>query len=81
MATDDRSTALITVLVSIGTALLTSLFAQYLLEVMKDRQLNRQHESERHERVVSAQFDIVENMTAILWNPGLSRIDSQPLAA
>ncbi len=58
----------VTIIITIVTALLTSLFAPYAIESLKERQAQRNKDAEKQERIVATQFEIVEKCNVVYWN-------------
>jgi hypothetical protein len=56
-----------TIILSIITALLTSLFAPYVLERWKDVEAAHQLEKAKQDKIIATQFEIVESINALLW--------------
>src|SRR6185312_8953725 len=56
-----------TVLISIGTAILTTVLAPYLIESIKTKESEQQRERDKRERIISSQFDCVEKSSAVFW--------------
>jgi len=65
--TGSRSAPGTTVIITVVTALLTTLIAPYLLESLKEKQARRDKEAEKQDRIVSTQFEIVESSNEIYW--------------
>jgi hypothetical protein len=62
-----RSTS-ITVVITVVTALLTSLLAPYAIESLKEQQAQRNRESEKQDRIIATQFEIIEKCNTAYWN-------------
>ena len=56
-----------TIVITIVTALLTSLLAPYAIESLKEKQAQRDKEAEKQDRIVVTQFEIVEKCNALYW--------------
>jgi hypothetical protein len=63
----SKNSTWITVMITVVIAVLTSLIAPYLLESHKEKQALHDKEAEKHERIVSTQFEIVEACSETYW--------------
>jgi hypothetical protein len=56
-----------TIVISMVTALITSVLAPFFVELWKDRDLSRQLDRAKQERIIATQFDTVERFNAMFW--------------